>query len=491
MKGELAGFWASAASRSLCVDGHGRGPVSPPRIASDRPTREHLLLLLEDQMLNVLLRVFPLTVGLLLTAANTRDCDINIGEGEGEGEGGEGEGEQGEGEGEAPECPVLACAEACDVYATDEAGCPTCTCETCEPNPNDPQPDCEGLRWDYSTCSWQCGTVVVDCSSDVDCGPGARCDFGGNAQRPILSCETDVDCNGEACIDGFCQSPAPTGVCVPVIGCYDDVECGPGFRCELDAAARQAPPDGDVMPPAPGVCIANNCTTDTDCRAGEYCDFSGCPVDDPNCVQPAIRAVLGQCRVRLVSNCSSDVDCAAGETCVFSSAEPAMPCAIDDPNCAARPAAPGTCQPSQCGECPVGTQCEAIISECPVEPVCEIGPDGNEVCFPCDPAVSFECVADPCAICADTQECVVNSCDPALMPPDCDPTADPACGCVASVECRDIVVSTCDNVVCELGSVCIIDERTAAATCALECTSNDQCTTGICALQADGRGVCR
>jgi hypothetical protein len=454
-------------------------------------------------------RALPLCM-LMLAMAAKDDCTINIGEGEGEGQEGEGEDGEGEdGEGEADVCPALACAEDCGGnYLLDEEGCPTCGCDTCEPDYNN-VPDCVDVRWNIDGCFWECGVIEGDCSTDADCGDGGRCDFGGAAQRP--ACNPDSpDCDDGLVAIGYCVYDA--------VGCNSDADCGLGFACVFSGAdPAPPPPDGaeDPIAPPAGICVAVaiNCSSDADCQFGQICDFSG--------VQAALIALPAGFCVDAPSCLSSD-ECPAGYVCTLdggADAAPAIPCAIDDPDCGGFGA--GFCVPvDECGGCPAGEACIAVDTNC--AEICEITPDGEEVCLPCDSFLVFECqaVVDECDnSCVDGEICspIISGCEePACeITPDgevcfpCDPIVEGwACEAVTDPcgnTCNDAQV--CVDVGCGGGAgraappVCDDPASPDCFVCnpefvcqdvgAAPCESDADCPADMaCLLGADGRGSC-
>jgi len=426
------------------------------------------------------------------------------------------------------EPPPIECWSAADCgpgeyCAFDPALCPVPGCDT--------DPDCAGAR---PACGGTCQPVEpppAECTSDADCGPGARCDL--------------IDCGAGECPEGMYCDWICVGVCVPngppPVECWSDYDCAPGERCEIDwtrcpmaDCADGADCAGAAMVACGGVCVPAEpppvCYSDADCGPGMVCQIDdwcggGVPECDAagNCGE-ADRVWCGGVCVPIEPPpvCYSDADCGPG-----------MVCQIDDwcgggvPQCDAagncgeadRVWCGGVCVPIEpppygCtsdAECAAGEYC-LLDGSCWYEEECDAA--GNcqakrmcyGVCVPYEPppvdcfsdadcAPGYRCDIDPwsnCgggvpADCADGADCApeywncVGRCVPVTPPPvecyvdvDCGPgyvcQIDPDCGrpqCPEGYECAEEDLPYCRG-------VCVAVEPPP-----VECWSDADCGPGF------------
>jgi MYXO-CTERM domain-containing protein len=257
-----------------------------------------------------------------------------------------------------------------------------------EDNDGENDIDCAAGFVAGSTCEYG---GAAECLENADCGPGGVC---------VL---TDVACPGCACLDedgdGVCENDCPpcepAGFCEYEGGqeCFEDYECGQGFRCDVDASNCECifeDTDGDgieeeLCPPCArpiGACVPDRepgeeCFADSDCGAGDYCQLpkEHCSYGDPdNPDAPVCAAIpVGTCRPEPIGDCRVDADCASNEVCY----EETVCSACDDPgiDCDAACQTYATCQPSgQWGEC-------ATNADCAADEYCGTLDDGTTACL--------------------------------------------------------------------------------------------------------------
>lgn len=206
----------------------------------------------------------------------------------------------------------------------------------------DPMTGCETCR---------CVTPDPTCVVDEDCGMGTYCDrsecwgidgggMGGTPPDPTLP---------PVCL-GRCLPVAPP----PPAWCTSDAECGPGARCDLVECVDVCAEDGGCFTECHGVCVgepppSDRCLADSDCAMGERCNtdacWSLCDPASPDMACPAVCA--GICEPAIEPPpppppCSSDADCAEAEHCELIWCM-GRPCAMDDPSCIA--SCGGACVP--------------------------------------------------------------------------------------------------------------------------------------------------
>lgn len=195
----------------------------------------------------------------------------------------------------------------------------------------DPMTGCETCR---------CVEPEPTCVSDADCAMGTFCDASGcwgiddggmDPRDPTLP---------PVCL-GLCRPIAPP----PPDWCTSDAECGPGARCDLVECDAVCDPSGVCYTACHGVCVgtvpppSDRCLADSDCRRGERCNtdecWSLCDPMSPDTACPAVCA--GICEPIVAPpppppSCSSDADCAVEEHCELVWCM-GVPCADGDPSC--------------------------------------------------------------------------------------------------------------------------------------------------------------
>ena len=311
-------------------------------------------------------------------------------------------------------CPQLGC----EVYASDDNGCPICECAVGEGE----------------------GEGEGECQSDADCGDGFACEI-----YEECSCAQPGmpdDGNDDRACEAECRT---VGYCVDItgVGC-EAVLCAPGFICVED-------PNGSAQ------CVMDDsdlCQSDSECQQGERCNLDVCI--NPDCMNSPDGACEPVCTHGLCEpvsgECFSDVDCGEGFHCEFGGTEPncdpqnGQNCEVDcDPstgNCGDRPiAAPGFCVEN----IPVD-DCAAL---CGPNSECLIFEDGSVGCVPVQTA---ECVSDQ--DCGQGLTC--NAADVCLSDPACnDPNTDPVCTDVCWGFCVEAQPTSCQaDADCAAGQIC-------------------------------------
>jgi hypothetical protein len=376
------------------------------------------------------------------------------------------------------------------------------------------------------------------CFDDSDCARGQRCEFFGGGtgnglvapggtcvdnEFPVSECESDRDCNGGTCVIE-CQSDPSCpecdvclfiGVCLETT-CFSDSDCHSDQFCDVSGQGGGAAPpcrdeDGDnrcddALIAVEGVCRDLNtetgCFSDDECERGQFCDFGGQAEPepcDPNSSDCADRLIAPQGVCRDLTNpegCFSDDDCGRGQICALTDG------CVCDTSC--QDDGQGGCLPCECPnipgvcidvggndecfadeDCARGQRCELSGGGCEGGPICETGPDGEEVCFGCDPFIIGICVDDTIGNscfsdddCRDDETCVIEGQDdPAdCFAPDCATRPAPGGG-----TCQPRETDVCALVRCGNGATCEVDDR-GNAICVPEnggCYGDQDCADGL------------
>lgn len=182
-----------------------------------------------------------------------------------------------------------------------------------------------------------------ECHGNADCGPGEVCRFEAFDGSPCFPNDDDGD--GE--IDANCVDGDVISWCERVeAGCWDDSDCGPNQRCQIEQVTCDCA-DGDdcACPPiaSEGICIDEQtrptCSTNSDCGANEQCviqESAVCPPcafidengDGENDIACDCLPEWGYCEAIEGRGCYSDAQCADGLIC-----QGASICENDGPDC--------------------------------------------------------------------------------------------------------------------------------------------------------------
>jgi hypothetical protein len=437
------------------------------------------------QTKDIFIKTMPVWAMLTFISAETSRCDININD-------------DNDNDGEcvnlADTCPTLTCDTG---FAVGADGCTICECR--------PPTTCieEGCAEGE-----QC---IVDREGGAYCypvGDGGLCDE--------VTCPPDLVCDDSF---GFAE-------CVPYQrgDLCEGIDCGPGGYCVVESFPVDDFGNFEEYPSC--VYEQTGCFSDDECARGEVCvfDFDGAA---PRQEEDAIVAPSGVC-VAQNQGCQSDDDCGEGFLCVIEYLE-------RDPNDGsdgsdgrgdAAPIAPDTisyCVPRDNGDpcgnsCTDGTICQEVVYDvCTQE--CREDPNDPMACLPCEPFVSFECVAvvDDCGGCGPGQYCEVSSSgcnreELCIFDENGDIVECRECDEVISTVCVDITpeVPTCfSDDECSAGAVCSVNigdcqsacgpdamlcEDVCKGICVVvsdECRSDEECGEGgICYLTPEGLNVC-
>ncbi len=267
-----------------------------------------------------------------------------------------------------------------------------------------------------------------------------------NIPRP--NCLVDMECAaGEACVDGFCSTPSPSG------GCDGNADCDDGQVCRgVDGARRcQAPVEGGECASGADCASTERCTTEDDvapdCLVSVECAQSE---PDAGCDE----ACYGHCVPR--DTCTGDSDCAVTEACVGDVCAPIGDCDVDDDCPATAACVAGSC--TQNGACSDDEDC-ATDASC-VDGTCT----RNGACTD-----NGDCAADQrCAdgVCLRRGDC--ESDDACAFDERCDLQNDGGT-CVVIGECED--VDDCGGAV---GVACLDGACTRAP-----CGRDEECDDGL------------
>jgi hypothetical protein len=203
--------------------------------------------------------------------------------------------------------------------------------------------------------------VLIECSSDDDCGPA------------LCSVDDNDACMRQACNlgSGYCESVTCEVVCPPAtvqqgcdcvsVGCQSDTECAP-FLC-LDAVCSPCSDDGQCSADGSLICdqVSGECVRGPECATDDECP-------------PHLRCVNQFCEDR--PRCTLDRDCPANELCLAGRCTWAPDC-TDDADCGAfAECIGGTCHITLCrgaDDCAEGEVCDggacvipAVTKQCRV-----------------------------------------------------------------------------------------------------------------------------
>ncbi len=351
--------------------------------------------------------------------------------------------------------------------------------------------DCEGLphvkcvgAWscDEGQCSYECGAdpdpgpVVPNpnaCTDDSMCGKGQLCSYEYGCQSSACSPDGSIcttDCLG-LCVDAPSFAECNGNADCPAGQWCDFTECV-GNQCEGICRGDEPPP------PPPG-----GCTSDAECKDGQYCAIEVCPMCDcppDNFAACTCPACTGSCQELPPppTGCQSDYDCGQGFTCQTVCAPCMAPAEGDaDPSFA-----PIECPcTSQCVPVQVGQWCNDD-AQCGGGMHCEI-----QQCYPCDPVPGYP------DSCPDQPYCE-GTCQYDVVNPGCNTDSDcpegSSCQCTSDPSCPmcDVCFFQCvENPPPPPPSQCETDADCPQGT-SCQCTADPSCPMcAVCFFQCIGK----
>jgi eight-cysteine-cluster-containing protein len=344
------------------------------------------------------------------------------------------------------------------------------------------------------------------CYSDYDCAPGMKCQYfsgrpGGMCVWDGVYCYSDQDCGPGMMCQVVCWECAPNdptcqggcqGVCTPMQLTCNDIECPPGFACEMSSYCFDPTMPCEIVPvcvpqvvecysdidcitatlPEMGKCIDNKCVYQVNCDTRQVL----CEIAVTECPAGLVHSVSGVCygpcvdpRVCAPIDCMTQ-DCPSGWSCMWGSGM----CA---PNAYPFP----TCDDVVC---PPGSHCEMQFPNCSVpgcdpKPVCM--PDYTECSTDADCeriyGVPGTCINGYCQLAPVETNCDARfvACD--ALPPECPPGLVPSVVGMCWGPC--VKPETCAMMFCDMNYPC-----PAPFECLylMNCASNDpNCLgAGVC-----------
>ncbi len=405
-------------------------------------------------------------------------------------------------------CQVLFNTAPCDDGDACSVG-DSCASGTCQPGAEKPCADSNTCTSD--SCNPQTGACVHAAISG--CGDG--CSKAGD-------CKAGDVCNEAACVSGKCAF-LPTSA-----GCDDGDACTAGDQCEAGGCKPGSAKNCDDGQPCTadsckaGACQHANstdaCSDNNACTQGDLCGGGVCKpgaakvCDDANpCTQDGCDAASGSCSATPNSAvCSDGIPCTSGEACQGGSCVGGKAVACDDGNaCTSDACDPktGGCNHSNnsapCSDgnaCSEGDVCGGGSCQSGTAKTCGDGnPCTTDTCNPATAACSNSANAAPCSdgdacsvgdacsggackagaakVCADSDTCTNDACDPASG--NCVFKPITGCGgnCAKAGDCSDSNVCTDDA--CVSGK-CAFPANTASCSDNNACTLGDACSGGAC-----------
>ncbi|MBI5496727.1 MAG: hypothetical protein HY904_17065 [Deltaproteobacteria bacterium] len=311
-----------------------------------------------------------------------------------------------------------------EVSCVTQPGCVPVYGEACPAcAPGEPCPPCSTA---YAGCR---PDDTRFCSQDLDCGPGMRC----NLCPPDPTCPMCDVCGAPIC------EPAPPS------RCSSDVDCGPGATCRIEVCTDSIPPfcTGSCMP-APSDCAGldqASCAAAPNCRplfeqgCNDGChDAQGRLISCGPCMAIACaESRYTGCEPVPAHLCCSDFECARGESCQWVMNINMGQCLPDVTACGAG-GLPGTC--------PSGSECHVVG--------CAMGCENDTGAGGCCPA--YACV--PVNGCTADADCgagmFCNAC-----PSMCTDPAGPCITMCGPARCESLPVGACrDSSDCAVGCGC-------------------------------------
>ncbi len=336
-----------------------------------------------------------------------------------------------------------------------------------------------------------CGTSVMTCLTDEECGEGSFCNASaGSCQKECTSsadCPTDKTCflrrgkclGGETCANKPARSVCVNGHVHTIDGCdfVGDRQADCGLQGCLDGKCLQVPVGcGDgICDPTQEHCL--NCPFDCACPSGELCDTtSSACLTSANCGD-------GTCdpnEKETCATCPIDCGCAAGQRC-----DRNQQICIDFPSCGN-----GSCEPNESEDC----------SNCPFDCACPLGQRCvNNTCAPTNPCGDGQCSAqqgENCDTCPKDCACPADhSCKAGVCKVDqtnpvrcgdqkCDKSESSAscctdCGCPSGYKCENNACQPAQTARCGNGR-CESSENAQNCCTDCGCPSGNFCNNNRC-----------
>lgn len=271
--------------------------------------------------------------------------------------------------------------------------------------------DCPANRPECNGATGECFggdscTNDNECANKPGCEGGACfCDQPGAGQpgecraRPD-ECQNDQDCYANGMYDGkFCSVQASPRLCLPAPNCTSDAQCSSsGLVCDLNAGSPSngrcvngTPcPNGNECNPTTqvctgGVCAAKNCiNTPNFCMANETCDQA-----------------TGACVPVQMGNCTTDTQCQSGFYCNTTTNMCTAGCR-DSSECSG-----GVCDANHRCVQPTGSVCGPCTTnnDCPMGTECLMHSFRQEMlCYErCNAFQGVDCMINPMAACFITR----------------------------------------------------------------------------------------
>lgn len=322
------------------------------------------------------------------------------------------------------------------------------------------------------TASPEC-TLGAACDDGDPCTEGDACDAAGACVGTPKACDDGLACTGDRCelgscvfepLDGFCVDGS---ACVPVGAAALDNPCR---LCKLvDGAERlvgledgTACSDGDACTTADtcqgGACAAGparTCESDNPCASARCDSQLGCVLDANTapCDDGDPCTVGDTCADSACLAGASALDCDDQDPCTIDSCAPGIGCVHDaESKCDDRdPCTNDSCRPD--GEC-VNT---AFVGPCDDDDPCTLG----EVCD-----AAGTCGGGAPRSCDDANVCTTDACIPGE-------------GCLNLFRTEDCVGDSCGPALCSDDEPCTIDDRCIAG----QCFGGKTISCPLCALE--------
>ncbi len=373
------------------------------------------------------------------------------------------------------------------------------------PNLCDDGNDCTDDSCSGVACENDPAAHVTDpCDDGLACTENTTCDAAGACVGGTpLACSDGNDCTIDSCSEavGGCTYPAvPDGS-----ACDDGDFCTVGEMCTAGTCGGGVPNSCNDGNPCTddscsgGACVndpiadGNSCDDGAWCTEGETCTGGLCGggagrdcSDGDACTADGCNEVADACMNNPVADgtaCDDNDACNVGETCTGGACGGGAPPVCDDGN---------DCTQDSCSD-PIG----CVNDPVPMNGLaCDDGLycNENEVCG------GGICAGGTAVVCADVNQCTVDSCDEGNDQCDFNTVPMEGLGCDDTLYCT--VNDVCTGGVCggaarvcddgddvctadscdDVADTCVFTPQNEGAACddGLYCTNPDQCTGGVC-----------